>query len=183
MTLSHILGRTSKKITLYFLGALYLGASHSTLHRFYSCVCQRRLETKYSAFVTETVECHCVLVLPKWESKLPPTSGVHCAVLVKRSAGSFSPGLGAISSSIQKFVNFLNLRSRIKKQSLAWSCVCELYIYEGALHQRAAEEREDDVTSGWKGTGASDLLDRFPASLPGPSGLGSLTSGLPTKTK
>ena len=75
-----------------FLEVLYLGASHCALHRFYSCVSQRRLETKYSAFVTETVECHCVLVLPKWESKLPLTSGVHCAVLVKRSAGSFSPG-------------------------------------------------------------------------------------------
>ena len=47
-----------------------------------------------------------------------------------------------------KFVNILNLRSGIKKQSLAWSSVCELYIYEGALHQRAAEERGNDVTSG-----------------------------------
>ena len=68
-------------------------------------------------------------------------------MLVKRSAGSFSPGLGEISSSIQKYVNFLNPRSGIDKQSLAWGRVCELYIYEGALHQRATGEREDDVTS------------------------------------
>ena len=138
----------AKYLCTHFLGALYLGASHCALHRLYSCVSQRRLETKYSAFVTEPVECHCVLVVPKWESKLPLTSGVHCAVLVKRSAGSFSPGLGEIFSSIQKLVNFLNQRSGIDKQSLAWSSVCELYIYEGALHQRAAEERGNDVTSG-----------------------------------
>ena len=79
---------------------------------------------------------------------------------------------------MQALVNILNPRSGINKQSLAWSCVCELYIYEGALHQRAAEERENDVTSGWKGTGAGDLLNRFPSSLPGPSGFGSLTSDL-----